>query len=197
MPRRTRAESEATAEAVLTTAARLFAADGFAAVGLEAVARAAGVTRGAVYHHYPSKQALFLAVVRRVQADVARRISDAVSPVADTWERFEVGCRTFLGASVDDAARQILLVDAPALLGWAAWLREDEEHSGRLLDDVLARLEADGEIGIPSRGAADALLSGAMNEAALWVAGQPDRDLALAQAWATLRLLLLALRTPR
>lgn len=194
MPRRSKADSEATAEAVLETATAMFAERGYADVGLEDVAAAAGVTRGAVYHHYSAKRALFERVLDRVQGEVALQITAAVAPVEDPWESLEVGCRTFLSASIDDRARRIVLVDAPALLGWQAWLGQDEAHSGRLLDDVLARLHRDGLLDVPSVPAAAALLSGAMNEAALWISGQADRDAALDQAWATLEILLRSLR---
>lgn len=194
MPRRSKAESEATAEAILAAAGTMFAARGYAAVGLEDVAAAAQVTRGAVYHHFDGKLGLFGRVLDRTLADVADQITAAVSVVDDRWERFEVGCRTFLAACVDDRARRIVLVDGPALLGWETWRGRDAAHTGRLLDEVLEALAADGLIDVPSVPATSALLSGAMNEGALWVAAQPDRDAALEEAWSSLRVVLGSVR---
>lgn len=196
MPRRTRADSEATAESLLETATRLFADRGYAAVRLEDVASAAGVTRGAVYHHFGTKQGLFEAVLGRVQAAVGEAVAaaadDAVA-VAGPWAGFEAGCRTFLTASLADDARRIMLVDAPAVLGWAVWRAQDADASSRHLHEALTSLQADDLVDVASVPAAAALLSGAMNEAALWIADE-DSPAALDDAWVMLSRLLVALR---
>lgn len=201
MPRRTKAESDATAADVRRAARGLFARDGYAAVKLEDVAAAAGVTRGAVYHHFGNKLGLFAAVLADVHAEVGRSVAQAAdeawASTADAWESFEVGCRTFLASSSSAEVRRILLIDGPAVVGWTAWRDRDAAASGRHLDDALNELSQAGLLSVPSVPAAGALLSGAMNEAALWVASQPGDDTAQAldAAWTTLRLLLVALRT--
>ncbi|MGY1744924.1 TetR/AcrR family transcriptional regulator [Blastococcus sp. SYSU D00695] len=194
MPRRSKAESEATAARVLEVAAELFGRSGYAAVGVEAVAAAAGVTRGAVYHHYGDKAGLFRAVVTRAQAAVAAAVESAADAEADPWRGLEEGCRAFLHASAAPGVRQVLLVDAPAALGWAEWRAEDAAHSGRLLEESLSDLSAAGALGDTDPAAAAALLSGAMNEAALWIADSPVPS--AEPAWRTLRTMLGALRTP-
>lgn len=194
MPRRTRAESEATAASVLDAAVKLFAADGYADVRLDDVAASAGVTRGAVYHHYTDKRGLFIAALARTQSRVARAVGEAAiaaEEVADgPWEAFEAGCRAFLEAAARDDVRQIMLVDAPAVLGWNTWRDLDAQHSGRLLRDALAALADAGLIAPASRSALAAMLSGAMNEAALWVTEQADLDEALDLMWGDLAVLL-------
>ncbi|WP_114559997.1 TetR/AcrR family transcriptional regulator [Desertihabitans aurantiacus] len=172
MPRASREQSEQTARTVRATARRLFADLGFAAVGLEQVAAEAGVTRGAVYHHFGSKQALFTAVLADVQAAVAAQVGRAAP--GDGWEAIEAGCRAFLRASLAPEVRRVMLLDGPAVLGWAEWRRLDAEHSGRLLEQGLAGLT---DLAVDPAAAA-ALLSGAMNEAALWVAEGGDREAA-------------------
>jgi AcrR family transcriptional regulator len=195
MARTTKAQSEATAAKVLLTARRLFVQHGYAGVGLEEVALQAGVTRGAVYHHYASKLGLFEAVLAEVQRSVAAVVQRDTSGLASDWDKLEVGCRTFLSASAGDDARRVMLVDAPAVLGWTVWRAHDAASSGRLLDEVLDDLAVAGELGdVPVR-AASALLSGAMNEAALWVAAAPDPQTATAQAWTVLHRMLRALRS--
>ena len=196
MPRATREQSEATAAAVLAAGRALFAERGYAAVGLEQVAAAAGVTRGAVYHHYGSKAGLFAAVHEAVQASVAAAIDAATRGLADPWAGLEAGCRAFLVASVADGSRRIVLLDGPAVLGWARWQESDARHSVRRLDEALAFLDRSGALAVASVPAASALLSGAMNAAATWIAGAPDRDAATEEAWATLLPLLAALRAP-
>ena len=195
MPRRTRADSDATAARVLEVATQLFARDGYAHVGLEAVAAEAGVTRGAVYHHYAGKQALFRAVLDRLQRGVAEAVARAAEAADDPWSGLEAGCRAFLTTSSGAASRRVLLVDAPAVLGWAEWRAQDAAHSGRLLEEALDELAAAGAIGGHPVAATAALLSGAMNEAALWIAASPDTAAATAQAWPPLQAMLRALRT--
>lgn len=193
MARATKADSEATAARVLHTARRLFTQHGYAGIGLENVAAQAGVTRGAIYHHFTSKLGLFEAVLAQTQRSVAAAIERDTTAAASDWDKLTIGCRTFLTASAADDTRRIMLIDAPAVLGWSAWRTQDAASSGRLLNDVLRKLEASGELGDIPVDAAAALLSGAMNEAALWVAGSPDSQAAIAKAWDVLYRMLQAL----
>ncbi|MGY2075355.1 MULTISPECIES: TetR family transcriptional regulator [unclassified Blastococcus] len=194
MPRRSREESEATAARVLEAATELFARDGYARVALEAVAAAAGVTRGAVYHHYAGKAELFRAVVSGVQLRVADAVAAAAEAETDPWRGLEAGCRAFLAASSAPGMRRIVLVDAPAVLGWQEWRTADAAGSGRLLAEALTQLHDAGRLGDRPVGATAALLSGAMNEAALWIAAEPDTAAAIEEAWAPLCDMLRALR---
>lgn len=194
MARATQAASEATAATILATARRLYTEHGYAAVSLEQIAAEAGVTRGAIYHHYGNRLGLFTAVHTDVAASVEEAILHATEGVHDTWHSLELGSRAFLRASVADDARQIMLLDGPAVLGWAQWRQTDAAHSARQLDDVLQQLANEGTIAVASVPAASALLSGAMNEAVLWIAEANDRETALAEAWHTLALLLGSLR---
>lgn len=199
MARATKEQSQATAARVLATARRLFTEHGYAAVGLEEVAAQSGVTRGAVYHHFASKRGLFEAVLAQVQRSVADAVDRHADSVADPWDKLEIGCRTFLGASVQDDARRIMLIDAPAVLGWNAWRGQDAANSGRLLEDVLRELADAGLLETTSVEATSALLSGAMNEAALWIASASSSEprAATDQAWAVLHQMLNALRPGR
>lgn len=191
--RRTKAESDATAQALLDEATRQFAELGYAAVSLEGVATAVGVTRGAIAHHFGTKGQLFTQVVGRIHEAVGERVAAAADAVADPWEAFEVGCWTFLEQSHAPSVRRILLIDAPAVLGWATWRERDAMTSGRHLGEALTGLVEAGLIDVASVPAMTALLSGAMNEVALWAASGAD-DGALEQAWHELRRLLAALR---
>lgn len=168
MARATKQQSEQTERDVRATARRLFAEHGYAAVGLELVAAEAGVTRGAVYHHFGSKFGLFTAVVGDAQSSVAAAVAEAAP--GDGWDALEAGCLAFLRAAVAPEVRRILLVDAPAVLGFSAWRRLDAEHSGQLLDEGLAALP---DLAVDPAAAA-ALLNGAMNEAALWISEGGD-----------------------
>jgi AcrR family transcriptional regulator len=194
VPRASAAAAAHTARQVLDSATDLFAARGFAAVSLDDVAQAAEVTRGAVYHHYGNKQGLFLAVAARLQAQVADAVVAAADSAGndgaggDAREQLRAGSHAFLDAITAGPALRVLLVDAPAVVGWAEWRRLDEANSAAHLREAL------GEAGIADDllDALTAQLSGAMNEAALWVAQQPDRAASARQAHAALDRLLTA-----
>ncbi|OEJ36094.1 TetR/AcrR family transcriptional regulator [Streptomyces subrutilus] len=170
-----RAEQRAaTRRALLAEGRRRFAVDGYHHVVLAEVARAAGVTKGAAYHHFDSKAGLFRAVVREVQEELGERVSAAAERYEDLWEQLRAGCRTFLGAGTDPAVRQILLIDAPTVLGWDEWRTLDEESSARHLAEALTALAAAGIIADQPVEPLARLLSGAMNETALWIARGGD-----------------------
>lgn len=117
--RRTQRErSEKTVEVLLDAARRCFAERGFLETSLEAVATEAGVTKGALYHHFESKQSLFRAVYEREQRRLRRLSRDAFAHKRDPLEGFYAGCRAFLEASLDPSVQRITLLDAPAALGW-------------------------------------------------------------------------------
>ncbi|MEU9865258.1 TetR/AcrR family transcriptional regulator [Streptomyces sp. NPDC047971] len=160
----------ATRRALLAEGRRRFAEDGYHGVVLAEVAQAVGVTKGAAYHHFESKAGLFRAVVAEVQRELGERVAAAAEGHADPWEQLRAGCRTFLAAGSDPAVRRIVLVDAPNVLGWEEWRALDEESSARHLAEALAALIDAGIVAEQPVEPLARLLSGAMNEAALWLA---------------------------
>ncbi|APZ34761.1 TetR family transcriptional regulator [Microbacterium aurum] len=189
MPRASAADAAQTAQRILDSAKELFSVRGFSDVSVDDVARDAGVTRGAVYHHYRNKVALFDEVVAQLQADVARAVVAAAQRAdAHPHEQLRAGSHAFLDAITDGAAMRILLVDAPAVTGWQEWRRLDAENSATHLREALRAA------GIPEEtlDASTAQLSGAMNEAALWTAQHDDTDLARQQSHEVLDRLLTA-----
>lgn len=194
MARSSKEQSAATAAEIHRVAHRMFVENGYAAVGLEAVATASGVTRGAVYHHFGNKEGLFRAVHAAAQEQIGVAVAAAADALTDQWEGLLAGCRSFLENSIRDDVRRIVLVDAPAVLGWQAWREQDAQHSARSLVEALDGLHSADRLIPVSVPAASALLSGAMNEAALWIAAHDDRNAALAQAWAAFMVLVASLR---
>ncbi|MFE0945723.1 TetR/AcrR family transcriptional regulator [Streptomyces mutabilis] len=174
-----RAEQRAaTRHALLAEGRWRFANDGYHHVVLAEVAQAAGVTKGAAYHHFDNKAGLFRAVVREVQQELGERVATAAEDHEDLWEQLRAGCRAFLAAGADPAVRQVLLVDAPTVLGWDEWRTLDEESSARHLAEALTALAAAGIIADQPVEPLARLLSGAMNEAALWIARGGDTQAA-------------------
>ncbi|WP_127794191.1 TetR/AcrR family transcriptional regulator [Agromyces sp. LHK192] len=171
----TKAEQrERTRAELVRIATGRFAEHGYAGVALEDLVADAGLTRGAVYHHFGSKLGLFRAVVEREQARVAEVVESAADAEADVVEGFLAGCRAFLEASLAPGARRILLVDGPAVLGWDAWREGDADTSVRLLDEGIAELAAAGVIEDRSLATVGTMVSGALNEVAIADADADD-----------------------
>lgn len=194
-PGRTKAsQREATTRALITVAREMFAAHGYAQTAAEDIVARAGVTRGALYHHFDGKEGLFRAVLADIAGDVAARIDAATGGLDGLWPMLTVGCRVFLEASLDPAVQRIMLIDGPAVLGWQAWRDIDAGTSMRGLASLLEQLRQHGEIVPLPVEALTHLLSGAMNEAALWIAQVDDQQAALADAIVALDHLLHSLR---
>lgn len=194
-PATTKAQQREMTRAKLIAIARdIFARDGYAHTATEDIVKAAGVTRGALYHHFTNKDDLFRAVVEDIQAEIAGRIVDESEKAPDSWAELIAGCRAFLASSIDPNLQRIMLIDAPAVLGWEAWRKLDAEYGTRLLREILEVLQQQGIIKPRSMEALVHLLTGAMNEASLWIAQSPQPQQALAEAQAELETLLTALR---
>jgi AcrR family transcriptional regulator len=176
-PRRTQAERTAATRALLIGSARkLFSANGFSAVSTETIVAAAGVTRGALYHQFDDKAALFAAVYEQVEeelvADVGQRIV-AADP-DDQLQAMRVGARLFLDLVSAPDVQQIVVIDAPSVLGWEQWRAVGIKYGLGIIEAMLAQAVADAVIpDQPLRATAHVLLA-ALDEAALYVARADD-----------------------
>ena len=182
--RRTQADRSATTrEALVTAARRLFAAQGFAEVPTDAIAVEAGVTRGALYHQFADKVALFDAVVDAVEADIAARLAEeaAAAGVSDPVEGMRQAVRVWLEICVEPEIHRIALIDGPSVLGWARWREVCQRHVFGLVEAVLAQGIELGRIRPqPVRPLAH-IFMGASDEAALYVAEAADPTQARAE----------------
>jgi AcrR family transcriptional regulator len=173
--RRSQSERRAATRGALLDAGRaLFAERGFAGAGQEEIVERAGVTRGALSHHFATKQGLFRAVVESVERDLTERIGAAAMRGDDAIDHLRLGCLAFLDAALDPAVRRIVLLDAPAVLGWQAWREMDSTYG---LGLVSAALEHCMEAGLMPRRPVQPLahiLLAALNEAAMLVANADD-----------------------
>jgi AcrR family transcriptional regulator len=174
-PRRTQAERSATTRQALLDAGRaLFAERGFAGSGQEEIVERAGVTRGALSHHFGTKSQLFLAVVQDVQGDVAELITEAAMKGADPMDQLRLGCLAFLDAAMDPSVSRIVLLDAPAVLGWQTWREIDAAHGLGLVTEALDHVMDAGLIERQPVQPLAHLLLAALNEAAMLVANAED-----------------------
>jgi AcrR family transcriptional regulator len=193
---RTQAQRSATTRDALVQAARpLFAAGGFAAVGTEAIVRAAGVTRGALYHQFADKTELFAAVFEVVEAALTQRIDDVVSNsgLEDPVELMLLGARAWLDACAEPEAHRIVLVEAPAVLGWIRWREVGLRYGLGLVQGLLDYAMQVGSIRQQPLEPLAHVLIGALDEAALFVAQSETPDRARADVLAVLEDLLRAM----
>jgi AcrR family transcriptional regulator len=183
-PRRTQADrSAATRDALVAAGRRLFAAHGFAEVSTDAIAAEAGVTRGAMYHQFADKTALFDAVLEAVEADIARRLADEVAAAGmlDPVEGIRHAVRVWLEICAEPEIHRVALVDGPSVVGWTRWREICQRHVFGLAETLLAQGIELGRIRAqPVRPLAHAVM-GASDEAALYVAESPDRAHARAE----------------
>ena len=181
--------TDATRGKLLAVARKLFATKGYAATSLDTLVRRAGVTKGAFYHHFPDKQAIFRAVFEAVEDDLVAAAL-AGSKGTDALTRFRTGCHAFLAASVDPAVQRIVMMDGPAVLGWATWREIDWRHFLALVDEGLAQAMLEhGAKRRPTKALAH-LVFGALCESAMVVARSPKPKEALRQVREELDVLL-------
>lgn len=194
--RRTQAERSAeTRESLIAAARPLFAEHGFADAALETIVRAAGVTRGALYHHFPDKTELFAAVFEQVEGEVAARMGEAIAVAhqTDPIEVMRLGARFWLDACSDPEIQRIVLVDAPAVLGWTRWTEIGNRYNTGLVRDLITNAIEIGRIPPQPVEATALTMLGAMREATLYVALAQDQDQARREAGAVMDRLIGAL----
>ena len=165
-----RVEQGAQSRARLIDSARaLFQRDGYAATSTEALLSATGLTRGALYHHFRDKKDLFLAVCEAEHADLSAAIEAAIRDLPDPAAQLMAGALAWIEAVSQPGPRQVLLLDAPSVLGADEWAALDDRHGYRQLREVVGQL-------LGSRAGMDATtvdacaaaLNGAINELAHW-----------------------------
>lgn len=170
---------QATRAQLVAVATRLFAAHGYDGTSIQAVLAESGVSRGALYHHFPGKDALFLAVLEEVGTQLAARGAEAARDAADPVAVLRIGCLAWIRAAADPVVRQIALIDAPAVLGWERWRALDEEGP---LGEIRAALAYAAEAGRIDPRHVDVfahIVLAAANEVAMMIARADDPAAAL------------------
>jgi AcrR family transcriptional regulator len=162
--------STVTTGTLIDAARKLFAAQGYAGTSLDDVARESDVTKGALYHHFEDKTALFRAVFEGEQRRLAAQVAEAHARQSDRWKGFHMGCRAFLDALLESGVQRIALLDAPAVLGWDGMRAIEARYSFALLLRGLEFAIADGRIAPRVAEPLAHMLFGAMCEGAMFVA---------------------------
>lgn len=188
MARRTRAEMEETRALLLATARKVFTERGYADTSMDDLTAQAGLTRGALYHHFGDKKGLLAAVVQQIDAEMDARLQAISDNADDPWQGFRGRCQAYLEMALEPDIQRIVLRDARAVLGGASpqAQRQCVESMLRLIDELMRRdIVAKAE---PR--ALAALIYGSLEEATLWIAASDDGKTRLAQSIAALELLL-------
>jgi AcrR family transcriptional regulator len=186
--------SEATRKALVDVARRLFAKRGYADVGTEEIVRRAGVTRGALYHHFSGKEDLFRAVAEQVEEEMTRKSAEAALAHQDPWEQQRAGWEAFLDACLDPAVQRIILLDAPSVLGPKAWREIASKYGLALVQFGIRSLMEAGLIEEQPVDPLAHLVIGALSEAAVVIAQADDTETARAEMGAALERLMVGLR---
>jgi AcrR family transcriptional regulator len=160
-----------TRAALIAAGRRLFGRDGFAATSVEDLAREARVTTGALYHHFPNKTALFETVFEGVHAELLEASGQAAAGSSDALEALSLGFEAFLDAVLEPDVQQILITDAPAVLGLARFTELDERYAFAAIVAALQAATAAGMLSVEDPETFTRMLLGALVRGGMLIAG--------------------------
>jgi AcrR family transcriptional regulator len=165
---------EATRNAITEAATGLFGRRGYAETTMDEIAAAAGVAKGAVYHHFPTKERLFEAVFEAATAGLAKSLISSVAAAADLLDAMAIATVAYFDACSTGPMAQIILKDGPAVLGWERWREIDAAHFGHTMPAALQDAMEQGLIAQQPIEPLARLLLGAVTEAAAACAASPS-----------------------
>ncbi len=180
---------EETMQRLLKVARKAFTEQGFAATSLDALAAEAGLTRGALHHHFGNKTGLFEAVLRSVDSEIDAALDPEWDAEPDKWRAFRNCFHRYLVEALDPTRRRIMFEDAPSVLGMKAYDILMDEGLGTLIED-LRPLIAEGRVVPNDPEALAQMLNGAVSNLACWAADAPPGEDRLPRAHQTLAMVL-------
>jgi AcrR family transcriptional regulator len=178
-PNKNVVRGEATRSQLIVIATRLFADRGYEDTSIEAVLREAGVSRGSLYHHFASKEALFEAVAEDVETSVGTQTLAAASGSDGPLAALRAGFLAWIRLAGDPVVRRILLIDGPSVLGWERWRAMEEQHALGLIRAVVQVIADEGKLRPELVGTLAHVLLASVNEVALLVARSEDKEAAM------------------
>ena len=178
-PNRNVARGEATRGQLIAIATRMFADRGYEDTSIEAVLREAGVSRGSLYHHFASKEALFEAVAEDVETKVGAQTVAAAEGLASPVDALRAGFLAWIRLAGDPVVRRILLIDGPSVLGWEHWRSMEERHALGLIRAALEVIADQGRLRPELVGTLAHVLLASVNEVALLAARSDDKEAAM------------------
>ncbi|AGO53526.1 Transposon Tn10 TetC protein [Serratia plymuthica] len=197
MARKARTEMiEETRKKLVATARQQFGRVGYADTVMDELTAQAGMTRGALYHHFGDKKGLFLAVAQEIDAEMDARLADISAHAPDNWSAFKGRCRAYLEMTMEPEVQRILLRDSPSVLG-AEYLQAGKLQCVASMTRMLKTLMEEKHIAPTSPEVLAHLINGGLMDAAFWIANRPEDKQALAQALDGVELLLNGLKPLR
>jgi AcrR family transcriptional regulator len=175
-----------TRDGLIEAARKLFTERGYADTSTDEIVRLARASKGALYHHFSGKEQLFSEVLERVESGFIERLAATPVPGDNVWEEIGYGCQAFLDVALDPEVQRIVLIDGPSVLGWEAWREIEERHGFGLLKHYLGLAIEAGFLPPQPVDPLVHLLSGALNEAAIYIAHSADRRRARSEMGAAL-----------
>lgn len=178
-----RQRSQKTSAQLIAVAKKLFSTRGYSDTSQEEIVRQAGLTRGALYHHFEGKRGLFLAVFEDALAEIANRVNKAEKSTCSTWDNLIACTHEFFAACLDSDLQRIVLIDAPAVLGWDVWRQVDQAKTLDILRSHLKQLLDSKAIHPIPIEPLTHFISGAVNESVLWISGASDPKKTFDESW--------------
>ena len=167
-------QSEATRAALIAAGRELFSTRGYADTATEEIVQKAGVTRGALYHHFKDKTDLFREVVEQIEVEVTAKTGEAALNAGGVWEGIVAAVDRFLDECLDPGIRRVVLIDAPSVLGLTAWRAIERKYGLALIQMALETAMSDGLIARSPVEPLSHIVAGAVNEAALTIGAADD-----------------------
>ncbi|GEB48919.1 MULTISPECIES: TetR/AcrR family transcriptional regulator [Streptomyces] len=188
--------AEATRNAIVEAARDLFSSGGYAKTSLDDIADHARVTKGAIYHHFANKRAVFEAVLADVDQRFIERVRQEIGATASGWDALSSALNAYLDAALDTAFCEMALKEGPIALGWQRW-RETQEHVAEHFTDLVKERCMDEFVReMPSALLMNSII-GALHEMALAVSNSPNPQQARKEASALIGELVESIRVPR
>jgi len=170
---------QATRAHLIEVATGLFAQRGYDGTSIEAVLAESGASRGSLYHHFPGKEALFVAVLENVGAQIAAQVTGAMRDTGDPVAELRAGALAWIRMACDPVVRQIVLIDEPAVLGWERWRALDEQNTLPVIRAALSWAAEEGRIDARHVDAFAHIALAATTEVAMMIARSDDPDATL------------------
>jgi len=179
---------------LVDSALELFTKRGYAATSLDTIVKRARVTKGALYHHFSGKQALFEAAFDLVESRAIARLADVVGGDGTAWERAMAGIQAYVDVCLDPSYQRIVIHEAPVVMGWERWREAEEHFSYGLVRATVEALVEGGEIEPLPVEVTARVLFGALSAGAETIAGSPDPKKTAAEVTRTITAVMTGMR---
>ncbi len=195
-PGRRQQYSASTRRALVDAARQLFTQKGYAATSLDAIVAQAKVTKGALYHHYSGKQALFEAVFEQLEQTASKSITKAAKGAKDPWDKSNAALHAFLHAVQDPGYRRVVVQEGPAVLGYERFREQEQRSSYAIILEIVKNVLSAGawDLDEPMIDTFARIFHGALNSAGESVATATDPEAASARVEAAIGLILTGMR---